>query len=392
MSTASDGPVSVAFVHDTNEFGGLEIVLLRLMAGLDREAYAPVLVVPDTDDAHSASPGPLIERTRQLDVPIAHFPRPPGRVTGRVRELVGLARLFADREVDVVHIHTARVEGARKSTIAARLGRVPVVMRTEHSPPAAFSNPDGSSALRRSADRLTDLIMTVSEYDRREQIDTVGRDADKVRCLHNGVDIERFAPDVVDGDEVARSISGDGPIIGGLGRFSPEKGFEFLVRAIGKLHDEGIAARLVLVGSGPLEAGLRSLADDLGLADRVTFAGQQLDPRPFIAAMDVAAMPSLHEGFPLTLLEFMAMERPTVVTDHPGILEATIAGDTSVVVGRGDVDGLADGIRSLLDDPGRRARMGEAARRHVVDNFSLQHYVTSTQAIYDVLLDEHGRR
>lgn len=389
---AADGRrVSVAFVHDTTEFGGVEIVLLRLLVRLNRDRFAPFVVVADGVVESRRSPEQFLSQVDELGVPIVRYFAGTGARAGKLREVFDLRRVLVAARADVVHIHTCRVEGARKIALAAKLARVPVVLRTEHSSPSAFSRMPANTLTRRMSDRLVDLTLTVSENDRQEQISLVGRSPQAVRTLHNGVDVSEYDPSAVVAADYGAASRNRLPVIGAVGRLTELKGHADLIEAAALLARDGCAFKLLLVGAGPLEGELRDLASSLGVEQSVDFVGHQVDPKPWIKAMDVAVMPSLHEGFSLSLLEFMSMARPTVVTDHPGLVEAiTVA--TSVVVPRSSPSELARAIGELVGDPDRAKAMGAAGRQHVTHEYSLDDYVRDTEGLFEQLLAAHRAR
>ncbi|MGH2405822.1 MAG: glycosyltransferase, partial [bacterium] len=90
----------------------------------------------------------------------------------------------------------------------------------------------------------------------------------------------------------------------------------------------------------------------------------------------------VYEGLPVSLLEAMAMGRPTVATRVGGVPEVIASGETGVLVEPGDANGLAEGILSLLSDPDRRRRMGEAARLHVTQRRGVAQMVDAVEDVY----------
>ena len=378
---------NIVFVHDTTKFGGLEMVVLDLLRHLDTSRFHPAVMVPGYHEPDFASPAEFIERVRAINIPILRPPHPGHQpILTTLIDVRNMVRLFRSAQTDIVHIHTARVEGARKATLSARLAGVPVVMRTEHSSPTAFGSASMRSNQTRFFDLLTHLIITVSEHDRQEQIECVGRTPKKVYRIYNGVDITRFQHEY-DQCSVKYQLGFDPniPLVGTVGRLSEEKGHQYFVEAAATVLHEFSQVQFLLVGSGDLGPQLKAQAAALGIADQVHFVGYQPDPVPYIEAMDVAVMPSLHEGFSISLLEFMALGKPSVVTDHPGLAEASIHGTTGLVVARRDSAALADGILRLLRDPTRARTMGQAAQRHVIANFTFDRYMNDIMSLYDKL-------
>lgn len=141
-------------------------------------------------------------------------------------------------------------------------------------------------------------------------------------------------------------FAGDGPVFITLGRLSPEKDHEKLIRAFAPIAAENPLARLLILGDGPLEQRLRSLVEELGLGAQLHLLGHCANPYPYLHRADCFVLSSNHEGQPMTLLEALVLEKPIVATD--------IVGNRSVLAGRrallvdNCVDGLAEGMRSFL--------------------------------------------
>jgi glycosyltransferase involved in cell wall biosynthesis len=382
-------PWRVMFVHDSNAFGGMEVHILLLLRYLDRTRYTPSVMVPGYTEPYWSSPQRLIDEVQALGVPLVRPPH-PGHIRGVsfLRDVNNIRRLFMANRTEVVHIHTSQPERARKVTLGAALARVPVVVRTEHRPPSAANI---STFLKYSCklfDQLTDRIVVVSEDSRTEQIKLLNRVRHKLYRSYNGIELDRFRST---GDIVAakRHIGLDPKrkLIGAVGRLSEEKGHKYLIRAMPEIIQEHGPVNLILVGDGPLESAIRSLITQLDLENVVHLAGYQPDPLRYIDAMDIAVLPSLYEGLPLTLLEYMAMGKPTVVTDCPSFAEALGSEDTALMVPRKSDKGLAQGILELLRHPARSAEMGQAAQKHVQNEFSIQRNVADIMNLYDTLLD-----
>ena len=137
---------------------------------------------------------------------------------------------------------------------------------------------------------------------------------DDFRVLNNAIDAERYRFDPVVRQEVRRElgIPADAPVVGHVGRFMAPKNHCFLLRIFAELPDH---ARLLLVGDGELRAENEQLAEELGIRDRVIFAGLRSDVDRMLQAMDVFVFPSLYEGLPLSVIEAQAAGLPCLISD-----------------------------------------------------------------------------
>lgn len=184
----------------------------------------------------------------------------------------------------------------------------------------------------------------------KESLVGLGVPDERIDVVHNGLD-ERFTP----GGE--RSPS---PTLVAVGRLSPQKGFDRVLRALARLDRPDVG--LVVVGEGRARAELEALARSLGVAEQVTFVGRIGDDalveqyrRSWLVVSG-----SHHEGWGLTLTEAAACATPCVATRIAGHVDAVVDGVTGVLVD--DEEELADAVTALLDDPQRLARLGAAAR------------------------------
>ncbi|MDB5295792.1 MAG: family glycosyltransferase [Phycisphaerales bacterium] len=172
-----------------------------------------------------------------------------------------------------------------------------------------------------------------------------------------------------------------------VGRLVDWKAVDLLVAALGKAVAAGVDAELDIIGAGPTKASLEQQARDLGLTDRVTFAGwmSQADVSRRLAAADAFVLPSLYECGGAVVLEAMAAGLPVIATRWGG--PADYVDDTcGVLVDPTSRDALIDGfaaaIAALAADPARRAALGEAGRRRVTDLFDWERKVDRIQGLY----------
>lgn len=168
-----------------------------------------------------------------------------------------------------------------------------------------------------------------------------------------------------------------------LGRLGRNKGSYDLLQAIRNIENGQALVHLVLGGDGDIE-GVRGYAISLGLAPQVELLGwikgQAKDRQ--LASANIYALPSYHEGLPMSVLEAMAAGMPIVSTFVGGIPEAVTDGIEGFLVNPGDVDALADRLRRLLEDPALAQRMGAAARRKVEATFSSDAILPKIEEIY----------
>ncbi len=239
-----------------------------------------------------------------------------------------------------------------------------------------------------------DLVIVVSAAMKDELI-ARGIEADKVLVNPNGVDPDRYTPQV-DGRQVRdRYGIGDELVVGFIGTFGRWHGAEVLAEAFGRLIRERPElrnhARLLMIGEGLGLPETRRIVDELGLSDRAVFTGQtaQVDGPAHLAAADLLVSPHVPNpdgtpffGSPTKLFEYMAMGKGIVASDLDQIGEVLDHDRTAWLVRPGDPDALATGLAALIDDPVRRDRLGRAARERALNHHTWKQH---TSRIVDAL-------
>jgi glycosyltransferase involved in cell wall biosynthesis len=184
-----------------------------------------------------------------------------------------------------------------------------------------------------------------------------------------GIPLEKVAAAQGSGKQIRLSLGWDShQLIGIVGRLEPWKGQETFLRSAAIVARDRREARFVVVGGailgweGSYPDDLRALAAELGIADRVHFAGHQDDPYAWLDALDVVVHASIGEPFGLVVVEAMALGKPLVAAAEGGPLEIVEDGANGVLVAPGRPEPLAAAVERLLDEPGTAARLGAAAR------------------------------
>jgi glycosyltransferase involved in cell wall biosynthesis len=185
-----------------------------------------------------------------------------------------------------------------------------------------------------------------------------------IRVIPNGVDLDFYRPDP------AEPRFGE-PTLLYLGRLKRYKRVDLILRALARLREGGVRARLIIAGQGDAAPALRRLRDELNLGDLVEMPGfvtEEVKRRYFRGAW-VHLLTSPKEGWGITNLEAAACGTPTIASDSPGLRDSVVDGETGFLVPHGDLDALTERIRQLIEDPGLRARLGDQAR-NFAENFS----------------------
>lgn len=235
-------------------------------------------------------------------------------------------------------------------------------------------------------------VIACSEYMAREIEDYFECPTDKIDVVPNGVDPARF--DVLEGQDLSefRSIYAmpDEEILFSVGRVVYEKGLQVLLRAMPLILSQQPVAKAVIAGRGPELENLRSLAGELGIGEKVLFAGfiSDEDRDRLFKVADCAVFPSLYEPFGIVALEAMAARCPVVVTEVGGLQDVVQHNRTGISVDPDDPEALAWGILGILQDPDGSAARVERAYEVVLESYNWERIARATAEIYHRIIAE----
>lgn len=375
-------PIKVLYLIRSLDLGGAERQIIALARGHDRASFKPLVVsiysggVLESDlreagvaleSLNKAGRWDLIAAQRRLAAILKSF-RPAilhgSLATGNLMALAG-RRAVPDAKL---------IWGWRSSAL-------------DYSHYGAWTR--WSEALERRLSGRVDLVVANAEAGKRDQL-ARGAAARRIAVVPNGIDVARFKPD----PQARRELRADWGLepgdlaIGLVARLDPMKGHGIFLEAAARAAALRPGLRFVVIGSGATEAllGLQRRAEELGIAERLVWAGQRLDVQRALAALDLSTSASLFgEGFSNALAEAMASGLPCAATDVGDA--AKILGDCGLIVPPGDAEALASAWLALLQ---RLQAEGEelraANRRRIVEAFSVEAMVTRTEALYRQLL------
>ena len=356
-------------------YGGAERVAFELARRLDRDRFKSYLCLtraPESNRREVTARDVAVLEGEGIEVL-----RLERRSSLSIAPWTRLYELLVRESIDVLHAHMPRA--GVPGTIVGRRARVPVIVNHEHG----WSY--RGKRVRRFLDRNviargSDVLLTVSQWDRRKIIETERIPAELVRVLPNGISPPRLA-----GTDVRRELGVGAEIglVGAVGRLYPEKGYDDLMRAIALLKEgPSPPLRCAIAGDGPGEGALRTLIGELDLTEEVLLLGQRSDIPDVIGALDVAVLSSKHEGSPLAVIEYMAGAAPIVATAVGGVPELVRDGVHALLVEPGDPAGLAAAIGRLLEDRALARRLGAAARERQRTEYDLDGVVRRLEDLY----------
>lgn len=352
-------------------WGGLEAMVVGLLASeAYRDQVASTLVV--------LNEGLVADRARESGVDVVIVPESRRSFWSLVQ---AMGRVIQEHRPNIVHTH--RYKEILLGAMLTSPGRVKHVVTIHgYEPPAKL--------LARARAVIGNTVCIGLAIIRGARFAVVAGHLRKYfmipksRCItiHNGITIP---DDVVHRTTRDPMPDSPGPVIGWIGRMVPVKGLPTLLRALQSVRCVA-PPTLLLLGDGPDRASLEALASSLGISERVRFMGFVDNPREFHAQMDVFALPSIHEGIPIALLEALGAGLPVVASAVGGIPRIVSDDTLGVLIDSSSPLDWANALTTLLNDRRKMLALGKAARQHVEENFSMDRMAGDYVALYQSIV------
>ena len=339
----------------------------------------------DTDECRTKQ---YIEKLKRQGV-ILHnisFARNPINVDN-AKAYKELKAIIDKQKYDLIHCHTPTVSVmTRLASVKARKNGS-IVMYTCHG--FHFHNASSKKnwlvyyPVERFLSRYCDYIVTINkeDFNRARTFH-----CENVRYIPSvGVDINKIKGIVIDKATKKETIGvpADKILIISVGELIERKNHEVIIRALEKIDNSDIY--YVVAGKGPLKNYLMELSNKLGIQDRVIFLGFRTDVYELYHAADISAFPSKIEGLGLAGIEAMAAGIPLISSNVHGILDYVIDGKTGYAINPNDVDGYAQAIKRLVDDPILRENMRKNCLE-AVEPFEISNALNVMWNIYKEIL------
>ena len=348
------------------EWRGGQNQALLLLKGLYEHGHAAELV--------AARGSALGHRARKAGITVHSV----SRSFFRLRAAAGIRSILGDSRIELVHANEAHAVTA--AWLALRRKRLPFVVSRRVGYPLA------TGRVAQSRYRRADRIIANSQWVANQAIAS-GANPKKISVVYEGQEI----PSPLNPAQRAQARQRWGvpegiPLLGCVGVLLPDKGQEWLIRALAEVRKDFPDTRLILAGDGPCRGDLEKLASDLGLSDAVIFAGFVKDVESVYAALDVFLLPSFFEAFNNSLLAAMSYEIPSIAFAKGALTEIMEEGKSGLFVSGPDVNEITSAAKRVLRDPQFAHSLGHAARERIANNFTAEHMVEGTLKVYAELL------
>lgn len=383
--------IRIGFVINSLATGGAQMMLYKLLSGIDRQRFAPeVLSLSGTTPVRRS----LESRFDKIGVPVHVFDMEGGfsrllafgKMTGYMRGHFDLVQTWM--------YHADLIGG-----LAAKLaGGIPVIWNIRHSDLRAGVDKRGTLAVARMCARLSGVLPKAIVCCAHQALDAhaaMGYDRDRMKVIPNGFDLGIFRKDdqARRAERQALGVVETDTVIGLVGRYHRQKGHREFLEAAALISSSYPDAVFVLCGDGVTweNRELSDLIDAYGLRPRVRLLGRRDDMSGLLPSFDIATSASIcGEGFSNTVGEAMACGVPCVVTDVGD--SAMVVADAGVVVAPQDAGALAKGLQRLLAlGSDERDLWSQRARARIEDHYSLPAIVVQYENLFCEVLAEYRR-
>lgn len=359
-------------ISDTN-IGGAGVLLLTLLRRLDKEEFAPRVLLP-----RGAA---LTERILALGVPVTEVAF-GADASFRVRDVLRLVPVIRAAAPDILHTH-----GFFSARVAGRLCGVPKILATRHCAEPAGRLARLPRAYGIPYSLFTDKTVATAAY-AAEDLLRRGLAPDKIALIRNGCEPKRR---IADAEKIALrrrlKIPEDAFILGMNARLERVKGQDLLLRALVRVRGAGVNAYALFLGCGTQETEYRRLANELGMAEYTRFTGFLGDVAPYLNLFDLNLNCSRGtETSCLAISEAMSLGIPTLATDYGGNPELVRDGCNGYLFKTDDEAALTDGILRLYRDEKERKKLRDGARRLGNERFSAENMANMYTKLYKSML------
>jgi phosphatidylinositol alpha-1,6-mannosyltransferase len=291
-------------------------------------------------------------------------------------------RIVREQGCDVIHAHWV-VPAGLMGAWAAKLTRKPLVVSAHGSDLLVWARKRGIRSLARWTLKQA-AVCSANSAEMATECCALGVSDDRLRIIYEtGVDVTRFHPDV-NGIEIRRQygFSPHDVVALFVGHLTRVKGVDVLLKAFAQTRLPPL--RLLIVGDGPERNPLQTLAAELGVAERTTFAGavSWQEMPPYFAACDFFVLPSRSEGMGIVLLEATATAKPVIGSDVGGIPSLVVPEKNGLLVTAEDDADLSAALSRLTEDAALRGRLGATARQMACEQFAESKQVDAVERLY----------
>lgn len=360
----------IAIIAGQLVVGGAERQLFLWLSNINRDRFDPVLLT-----LHPGNGDYWEKPIENLGIPLIRIPRRGIRLA-RLREIVSALRPHHPMLIHGWHLFTSPYAAMAAKILGAKdLGglRGDFGYSDKHSMEAVLS-------LRFNGAILTNSLFAAEQIRVAQK-----RKTQSIYTVQNAVEDHPFMDRQVKRDffENKYGISKTCTWLVSVGRLDPGKKVDLQLQVASLLKKFGEDFHLFIIGDGPARSALEKLTNELNLNDKVTFTGEIPNGSNWLSAFDIYCFTSLHEGLPNAVMEAAAASLPIIAWDLPYMRELMGECKGAILVEPENLGEFSGRLSYLIGSPVARAKLGQLARSHTLDVFSLQRFLKGMTSVYE---------
>jgi len=381
MRMPLEAPIKILYGITRSDWGGAQVHILDLVREIRTKGYEVEMIIGEKGD--------LYDRLQELEVCTHYLPSLVHEIKPLtdLKAILDFCQVIRNSKPDFVHLHSTKVGWIGR--MASLIMRKPVIF-TVHG----WCFTDGVTQKRRHIGRaiekflapLTDMIICVSEFDRKLAIEQNVAETQQLEVVYNGVKdfekIEVVYSGVKNFEKLELECQKKAIKVTMVARFTQQKDQRSLIEAFALIDD---SFELYLIGDGVNLPADQERANELGLSNRIHFLGARLDVESLLQEMDIFVLSSNYEGLPISIIEAMSLGLPLVASNVGGVNELIFHGKNGYLFEAKDHHALAARLNQLKDEK-LRQQMGHFSRQLYLEKFTLSQFIENTVKVYQKLL------
>ncbi len=368
--------------------GGAQQNTMETCEYLNSNRFTPCIISgPDTGPE-----GEIISEVRKRGIPltiIQELVREPNPVKD-VLAIKKMVRFFKEEKPHIVHTHSSKAGIIGRW--AAKIARVPVILHTVHG----WGHHGYQKILKRkifvflerNTEKITDRLIVVSDLNAKKGLSDKIGNGEKYTTIHSSINLDDYSNNSCDTLSLKKELGlrSDSPVVGTVGRFSPQKNPCDFVKVAAAVKKEVPEAQFVFVGDGPLRSETESLISRFNLSKDVFMPGLRTDIPDLLNCMDLFILTSLWEGLPRVIPQAMAAGLPVVANAVDGVCEVIKDGENGFLIPPENILLMAERVVKLLLNSSMRNKIGRQGKQTAQEEFSLRDMIDRIEQLYEELL------
>lgn len=344
----------------SSSWGGMEIMALENVKQLIKQGFKICITCVKDSPLHIHSISTSIKIFFLLEG------------TGKLHNYRKFASIIKNYDIKVIHTHFSNDLWVIVPAIKKMKTRL---FLTKHLASGVIKK----DALHKYLYKRVTKIFAISNFIKKNVLETCPIPEEKVILMPNGIDVNKFSKEKFSRDEIRNelNIQVDKIVTGLVGRITPGKGHKEFIEAIETVNKTHSAGSVFLIigssskGEERFEEEIKKLAKEKNI-NNIIFTGYRNDISRIFAGMDILAFPSHEESFGITLLEAMAMEVPVIASNNAGIIDIIPTEEFGLLIPPKISNALADAIIKLSEDKDLRKKLSSNARKRVEEKFNIE--------------------